>query len=532
MNDVAAPADDQSLAGRSGREIEVKLEGPPGVLAAVFAHEALAGIVARPRAQRLVTTYFDTPDDALERAGMALRVRRNGARLVLTLKWIPEGAAGSEGLFSRGEAEAKLPGEPADVLGAVGRLGLACELMVREALGEGALAPRFETRVKRRIGTLALAGGGAVEVALDEGEIVAGDRRMPLHECELELKGGSPAGLFNLAARLTDAGLWISPEAKSARGYRLARDERPATVRAIHPSLAPGATGEDMAGAVVDATLRQFLGNWPALRDSRAPESVHQIRVALRRLRSGLALFERAWPGGGFEPFRAEAKRIASALGPARELDVFQSLVEDGPLTALPRDASFDALLGAAAARQADAYGRARDLMDDPATSRFVLHLQAFVASRGWRNGLSAPDLAQLGESARRFGCEALDRLDRRARKRGKGLVDLAPEQRHDVRIALKNLRYAGDFCACLFDDSRGAKRFAQTVGALQDALGAYNDSVVAQQTIAALEEDAGPAAARAAGAVLGWCAHGARKADDDLGAAWRAYRKARRFWR
>jgi hypothetical protein len=46
------------------------------------------------------------------------------------------------------------------------------------------------------------------------------------------------------------------------------------------------------------------------------------------------------------------------------------------------------------------------------------------------------------------------------------------------------------------------------------------------------LEDDAGPDAARAAGAVLGWCAHGAKASDDHLGAAWKRYRKARRFWR
>ncbi len=514
-----------------GREIEVKLEGPSEILNALLKIDALAGVIVRPRAQKLVTTYYDTPDDALERAGMALRIRRNGARRVMTLKWTPVG----EGLFARGEAEASLRADvearSADLLEAVSLLGPSCELMVRSVVGDSELEPRFETRVKRRVGVRAL-GQGSVEIALDEGEIVAGSRRAPIHECELELKDGQPADLFNLAARVAQAGLWLSPEPKSQRGYRLARAETPRDVRAIHPVLDDAALAEDAIGAVVDATLRQFLANWPALGEGDLPESIHQMRVALRRLRSGLALFEKALPNAGFEPFRAQAKSIASAMGPARDQDAFCALVEEGPLTALPRDASFDALLAASAARRAQAYDAARALLRDPETSRFVLHLQAFVALRGWRNGLSPADLAKLLDSARRFACVSLERLDRRARKRGKGLVDLAPEQRHNVRIALKNLRYASDFFGSLFGDPRGVKKFAQTIGALQDSLGAYNDAVVAAETIAHLEQEAGPAAARAAGAVLGWCAHGAIASDGHLDAAWRTYRKARRFWR
>jgi CHAD domain-containing protein len=125
-----------------------------------------------------------------------------------------------------------------------------------------------------------------------------------------------------------------------------------------------------------------------------------------------------------------------------------------------------------------------------------------------------------------------VDPQGRRARKRGKGFGALTSEQRHCVRIALKNLRYGADFFASLFHRAPGAKSFVKRLGDLQDALGSYNDAIVANETIAALEQEAGAAASRAAGIVLGWCGHRASASDGPLEGSWRAYLKARRFWR
>ena len=225
------------------REIEVKLEGEPELLRRLFTLDALAGATLRQRAQKLVTTYFDTQDDALDRVGMALRVRKAGTRRVMTLKWTPRG----EGLFSRGEAEARVHGDTPDLA----LLGVDITAMVNDATAGGALVPRFETRVRRRLGHLSLSSA-RVAIAIDEGEIVAGERRAPIAECEIELMAGEPAALFTLAARLTQEGLRLCPAQKSQRGYLLARGGEPAVVRAIQPNLGPEALAEDAIGAVVE----------------------------------------------------------------------------------------------------------------------------------------------------------------------------------------------------------------------------------------------------------------------------------------
>jgi triphosphatase len=507
----------------SQREIEVKLEGEAKLLQTLFALDALAGVKVHPHAQRLVTTYFDTKDDALDGAGIALRVRKLGSQRVMTLKWTPHG----EGLFSRGEVETPLSS------GDIPDLTLFDEeiaAIAHNAIRNEALIARFETRVRRRLGYFA-SSASRMEIAIDEGEIIAGERRAPIAECEVELKSGDPRELYSLAARLIDEGLRLGPTPKAQRGYRLARGGPPAEVRARQLDLRPEAPAEDAVGAIVDATLTQFLGNWPALLEASLPESIHQMRVSLRRLRSGLALFEKKLPNAGFERFRSEANQIALALGRARDQDAFAALVAEGPLRVFPHDESFEALLSASAARRERAYADVRKLLRAPETSRFVLELQAFAVLRRWRDALAAEDLSKLEPPARFFAADALERLDQRAQKRGKGLLGLTPEERHRLRIALKNLRYTADFFTSLFDDQNCARKFIETLGRLQDVLGSHNDAIVACRSIADLEREAGPAASRAAGIVLGWCGRDAT-ASDSLSESWRAFQKARRFWR
>ena len=215
-------------------------------------------------------------------------------------------------------------------------------------------------------------------------------------------------------------------------------------------------------------------------------------------------------------------------MGEAREQDVLRDLVDSGPARALQGTIDFKPLVKASDKRRVAAYAHVRALLDAPETSRFVLELQAMICRREWRAG----EDSDPAMSAVDFAKQALDRLDKCARKRGKNLVELPPEARHEARIALKNLRYASDFFTSLFGKSRGSKKFQRAIGDLQDALGAYNDAIVARATVADLQKVAGAAGVRAAGVVDGWTARGAADADAHLGAAWKAFRKAPRFWR
>ncbi|WP_444999767.1 CYTH domain-containing protein [Halomonas mongoliensis] len=195
-------------------EIELKLALGPEGPDALRRHPLLAE--QAPTAQRLGNTYFDTPEGDLEAARMALRLRRIDGRTLQTVKTSGEGGGG---LSRRGEWEWEVPGPELDLAGLAG-------LPPAATLGRGVLSrlrPRFTTDFHRESWQLTHAGA-RVEVALDEGEILADGRRVAIRELELELKAGEPEALWSLAEALAESvPLRPADTSKAARGGALLR---------------------------------------------------------------------------------------------------------------------------------------------------------------------------------------------------------------------------------------------------------------------------------------------------------------------
>jgi inorganic triphosphatase YgiF len=507
-------------APTDGREIELKFTLDEAGFAAALDSSLLRDGGGKSPTKKLVSVYYDTADWDLLRRKIALRVRRSGRSLpVMTLKWRPD----AESLFSRGEIEHTLRSAAPDLSLFDGEAGDN----LRALVGEKPLVAKYETRVNRAT-RLLKAGAAKVEAAFDEGEIVAGETRLALRELELELKSGPEADFYAFAARLAHTlPLRLDAVSKAERASHLALKTQPTPVKAKIAAL-PGDLNLDAAIAeIILATRDHFLSNWASLRESDDPESIHQMRVALRRLRAALAMFKRAVPCPEFEAFRERAKTLATAFGAPRDCDVLRELVENGPSDKFPNGA-FAPLYAALELRRAEAYARARGLIESPEPTLFALDLGGFVARRGWRNTLTAENLGGLTESVGVLATEALDRLHKRALKRGHKLTSLPDEQRHECRIALKNLRYAAEFFAGPYDED-AASDFIRATSHLQNLLGAHNDVATAEHFLGAPHDEG---ATRAAGVVLGWYAREAVIADGRLAKAWKGFRKAKPFWR
>ena len=154
------------------------------------------------------TTYYDTTDGQLSALRRTLRHRREGDRDICTLK--TPGAHNA-----RGEWET----ECGDIFAALPVLEAAsgCSL-------PGQLAPVCGARFTRLSRILEVEGCTA-ELALDRGKLVAGDREVPLCECELELKSGETAALVAFAAEFREKyGLTEEPKSKFARAKALAQE--------------------------------------------------------------------------------------------------------------------------------------------------------------------------------------------------------------------------------------------------------------------------------------------------------------------
>ena len=507
-------------------EVELKLLADPERLKelshapAIVAHARNRGTV-----RLLKAVYYDTPSHALHRAGVTLRVRQIGKRFVQTLKMSP---GDSVEPLHRGEWETPVATMMPDLQSLMPLISPG----LRDVLSREPLQPVFTTEVRRHLRDLAMPAG-MVQVAFDQGVVRAGDKSAPISEIELELKHGSAAALYELALPLSELGsVRPSIRSKAERGFDLALGAPPSVRKAGTALCAEDASLDDAFTAFLQSGLGQLLVNQAAAEDGRDPEGIHQLRVALRRLRCALSLLRSLAPSAALDAFRADAKWLASSLSGARNWDVFLAEVLTevaqgcGPLD------GFDAIREIAERSRASSYAAACEALAERRAGRFQLALGAWIEQRGWRCNVSGDNLAALAAPAISFASRVLARHHGKVLKRGRNWQELSPEARHDLRLAVKKLRYAADFFLPLFGDQGSARRYARRLGRLQDRLGCYNDAATTRQLVAQLPVETVPAAAREAlGAVIGWQACRLAGAEPDLQTAWRRFRRAPRPW-
>ncbi|GAA4899949.1 CYTH domain-containing protein [Ferrimonas pelagia] len=159
--------------------------------------------------------YFDTPDLALRRLDMGLRIRRSGEQREQTLKTRGRVVGG---LHARPEYNVPIGSDHPD-------LSQFPETLWTPGQCQGIqqqLFAQFQTDFMRESARLRWQGS-EVELALDKGQIHAGALSDPINELELELVQGDPAVLLDLTEQLMTAQpLRLGLDSKAARGYRLA----------------------------------------------------------------------------------------------------------------------------------------------------------------------------------------------------------------------------------------------------------------------------------------------------------------------
>ncbi len=276
------------------------------------------------------------------------------------------------------------------------------------------------------------------------------------------------------------------------------------------PSLAQTATAEEALVEIVLGSVAHLRGNQDCVLARSHEEGVHQMRVAVRRLRSCLVLYERFIPDEQRIYLTGEMKWLIGELGPARDWDVFVGEVMApviGQIAGEPRLAE----LAEHVERQRDqAYVRAQAAVGAQRYIGLVLLLNSWAEGRGWREG-DADRVAAIQVTATDVSHELLDEIYQRLLAAGTGFEDLDAEQRHKVRIQLKQLRYATEFFATLYPKRR-VSPYLEAMKSLQDQLGASNDVEVARKLLnRVIKKTRGKERARlsyAAGLVVGWHSH------------------------
>ncbi|MEM0905784.1 MAG: CYTH and CHAD domain-containing protein [Pseudomonadota bacterium] len=485
---------------------------------------------ARNKPDLLRTIYFDTDAHDLATQGTALRLRQKGHSWEQTVKVKRAGGA----VFVSDEFTTPVPS------GEI-RLEEIPEPSVREALmrlcATAPLAPIAETIIERRAQIVRETDGSAVEIALDDGEIHAGNRTAELREVEFELMSGSRRALYACARRLVGhCGLSISQLTKAERGYRLASGlEIDDTITPRHAFAIPVRaqdTTEEAAHAILRECFLQILVNGRVVCHSDDPEGPHQLRIGLRRLRTALSAFSEPLASPQLDHLKDEARWLGQVVGELRDLDVTINDILEPEQAAFPDEPGF-ATLATSLRNSGDVARRTvrATLMGERAQA-FVFDLAEFTETRGW---LSPNDLAQtarLAEPLAPFAKRALDGRLTHVRKRSKGIAKLSIEARHILRKELKKMRYTAEFFAPVFDKKRTG-RFIKKVKAFQELFGDLNDLSVAQEILmgASAPCRTDPAAQRATGLIIGRRLARSEDAWEGAQTALTTFRRSETFW-
>jgi CHAD domain-containing protein len=313
---------------------------------------------------------------------------------------------------------------------------------------------------------------------------LAGDepRLLSWREWEFELVGGDAALLAAADALLTRAGAGVA--STQTKLGRVIGDATPAAPVVKRPRK--GKPVARVLHAYLLAQVEQVLASDRAVR-RREPEGIHDLRVALRRLRTSLATFRPLVDRDTTDPLRDEMRWVSLTLGTARDAEVVRERLHELLDDEVPSAALKSARAVLAAAGRVDAR-EARQVADETLRSERYLAvisaLQSLVADPPWTKlseQKSAKVLPQLIS-------DDVNRMRKRVR-----LVDKAgdPEERtarlHEVRKAAKRLRYACEAAEPVL----GAKvaRVESAAKDIQSLLGDHHDTVLTRSWLLQLAD-------------------------------------------
>jgi CHAD domain-containing protein len=430
-------------------EHERKLQAPDG-----FELPALGGSPLEPRV--FTSVYYDVPNRSLTNAGITLRRRTERGKSVWQLK-LPQADA---------RLELEQPGGP---VGPPDELRRLLSAHLRDARVE----PIAELRTRRR-GELVERAESTAEVTVDEVAVMDAQRvSYGFVEVEIELLSGDPRGLDEIVREISRAGATPTngtPKVFQALGIAPERTRPPSEPFEALRSL-------------LRAQRREILRHDPGTRLGTDPESLHDMRVAVRRSRA-LLRGGRALVASDTQMLAAELKWLGEVLGAVRDLDVLLERLraEAAALGGTDEKAAVRLLRTLARARKRARAALLRALDAD----RYLQLLDRFEA-----------ELAGLAPTAADVSLDALMRRELKRLRRAVRALPAEPqdEELHDLRKLGKQARYAAE----LARNRTVARRAKQ----LQDVLGEHQDATVAEARLRALAAASAAPEALAAGRLV-----------------------------
>jgi CHAD domain-containing protein len=445
-------------------ETEAKYDASPGTPLPRLDGLSQVASTVFPDADQLEAEYFDTEDLRLVRAGITLRRRTGGQDAGWHLK-LPAG-----------------PGTPREIRVPLGRAGrrVPAELarLVRVYTRGEPLRPVVQMSTRRRRAILLdHKGESLAEVSADDVRArTMGDATTvsEWQEVEVELTGGDRALLTAADRALRRDGL--RPANRSAKLERALGVELPGPDTG---RLTPSSSARQVVQAYLRTQAETLKALDPLVRGDE-PDSVHQMRVATRRLRSSLRAFGKVIPRSQTEHLAGELKWLGGVLGDARDAEVLVAHLRDG-LSSFPVEQVIGPVQarvqGHFAPQQAAARTALLRALDSERYFSLLSELDELIDDPP--SGPAAPGAAgDVLPAAVRSAYRRTARRMRQARRARRGLAtDVAL---HEARKAAKRARYAGEAVAPALGSK--ARRFTGQMKKVQSVLGDHQDTVIARQ--------------------------------------------------
>lgn len=476
-----------------------------------------------PFKQTLETTYYDTANQALLKARLSYRLRLDDGQWTATVK--ADGTSDG-GLHQRTEynipVDSPIPSIEPFLTTAIGR-------RLAEATGEMSLEPVFSTRFERHILNIITPDNSSIELALDDGDILAGDKQQKILELELELKDGQPESLVWLGAALAQE-FPLLPELDS-KLYRatvlagladnLCRDTPlPTPLKKSSTALPAHQVLSQVVIYHIHEVVRaqQLYLSYPD-----DTETLHDFRIALRKLRGLLEFFKPLLPVEEYTGWQDKLTDFGSRLGSVRDLDVFSLAWDElaGYMKKiLPAQAVKPTLAALITGKRQNTRAQLYTGISAGQLTPVLLGLWAFMQKQEYKSSAGpAPSLKEF--YLERLACWLKQFLQ------SGSTLDLADlDAVHELRLTCKRLRYTlASLEPALPDKTR---LLSKRLEKLQDFLGRIQDIAYTPPLLQELvKASSSRLTHRDAGLITGWQLARSLAAVEDWDNVWTKVEKA-----
>ncbi len=399
--------------------------------------------------RELGNTYFDTQDNWLRKHDIGLRIRRFDDVFIQTVKTSGRVVAG---LHQRPEYNAEhtcnLPElilHPDDIWPEGKKV----------AVLQSELNAIFSTNFTREQWLVGMPDGSQIEVAFDQGKVIAGDKEDPICEVELELKSGQADSLFILARSLSDeGGMRLGNLSKAARGYRLAQNYQGDEVKFL-PLVATNE--EDTVEQCFVKSLEHALSHWhyheQIYFERSSLVSLQQIGDSISFIRQILTVFGGIVPRRASAILRQELKWLDEELSWLKTADYIDDLCEDKGHALRKLDARKHLVKRLQEQKQQlPEKGEVMALLTSARYTALLLDLSRWLMAKGWQPFLDDKAREKMVRNIGHFSQKQLDRT-------WAELIEAFPPERKlsrqeyiDQRYRLMRNLYTGICFAAIYD--------------------------------------------------------------------------------